>query len=158
MLWIFTFDSFSRRKFWFTGKLGKTVQNEPKKVICCGFWLLLVFLGEFPLNNLFFFMFFFFFFFSGEPIVCCEMGWGYTQFTHFFYKKAIFWLNLNFLKKMLEIRLRFFFFFFFWIFFLTFISLFYLVRFKTNNKCYFLTYMLTGVTNFTTSQLMISKK
>ena len=66
------------------------------------------------------------------------------QPLHIFHMKTIFCVSLNFLKLILEIRLR---------YFLTFISIFslivYLVTFNTNNKLHFLTYALTHIANST---------
>ena len=74
-----------------------------------------------------------------------------TTTTGFFIRKSFFCVSLNFLNIMLEIRLR---------FFLTFISLFslivYLIMFNTNNKLYFLTYTLTGMSNSTQYKRMFS--
>ena len=59
----------------------------------------------------------------------------------FFIRKPFLCLSLGFFNIMLEIRLRFIF---------LFSLLIYLVRFNTNKKRHFLTYMLPHVSNFTT--------
>ena len=71
-----------------------------------------------------------------------------TASTRFFYKKTVFFcLRLNSLNRMLEYEAE-----ILLMFFLTSISIVfvYFVRFNTNNKRHFVTYMLTIVFNVTT--------
>ena len=86
-------------------------------------------------------------YFNNSVILVIYARHLYIRFMHIFYKKISFFVSVNFLKRMLDVWLR-----FLRIFFLNFTSLLslivHLVRF--NNKLQFLTYMLTLVSNFTT--------
>ena len=73
----------------------------------------------------------------------------FLSFFYFFFKKRkpFFCLSLNFLNIMLQIRLRFS--KYFLLNFYLFVIFVYLVRFNTNNKSHFQTYMSTHVPNRT---------